>query len=212
VPVVLDANIPGVIGLGEFGVMDKNIVTVFGSGKTGPSDELYQIAYELGRAIAETGLTLCNGGYGGTMEAAARGATEVGGHTIGVTCTRFGRGGPNAYIRQEIPTFDLFQRLQTLIRLGRAYVVLPGGTGTLAELALAWELRNKGLLRDERPLIVLGGVWRPVIDCVRAAQPDAKAVQVARDVEEIREFLSRLRNEWQNAKPRRRGKRSEPQA
>jgi hypothetical protein len=172
--------------------MDKKIVTVFGGSTVEPLEEPYQRAYELGHAIAELGLTLCNGGYGGTMEAAARGAVEAGGHTIGVTCTRFGRGGPNAYIRQEIPTFDLFQRLQTLIRLGRAYVVLPGGTGTLVELALVWELLDKGLLRGERPLIVIGDSWQPVIDCIRRAQPEASALQVVNDVTAAREILAHV--------------------
>jgi uncharacterized protein (TIGR00730 family) len=176
----------------EYSPVGKKIVTVFGSGSVSSRDPLCQTAFELGRTIAELGLTLCNGGYGGTMEAAARGATEAGGHTIGVTCTRFGRGGPNPYIRQEIPTFDLFQRLQTLIRLGRAYVVLPGGTGTLAELALAWELRNKGLLRPERPLIVLGDSWQPVIDCVMRTQPDAKLVHIVEEVQAVRQILSQL--------------------
>jgi len=169
--------------------MKRGIVSVFGSSTPGPSDPLYQTAYELGHMIATLGLTLCNGGYGGTMAAAARGAVEAGGHTIGVTCTQFGRGGPNPYIRQEIPTFDLFQRLETLLRLGRAYVVLPGGTGTLVELALAWELLNKGLLRRQRPVIVLGDTWRPVVECILRAQPDAMPLHLVRSVGEVRDIL-----------------------
>ena len=172
--------------------MDKKIVTVFGSSHAEPVEELYQTAFQLGRAIAELGLTLCNGGYGGTMAAAAAGAVEAGGHTIGVTCTRFGRGGPNPHIRQEIPTFDLFQRLNTLTRLGRAYVVLPGGTGTLTEFALVWELLSKGLLRGERPLIVLGDAWQPVIDCIIRTQPDAVELHVVPDVTAAREILAQL--------------------
>jgi uncharacterized protein (TIGR00730 family) len=168
----------------------KMVVTVFGSSRAEPLEGLYQTALELGRAIAELGLTLCNGRYGGTMEAAARGAAEAGGHTIGVTCTRFGGRGANPYIRQEIPTFDLFRRLETLIRLGRAYVVLPGGTGTLAELALTWELLNKGLLPGDRPLIVLGDSWRPVIECIERVQPDSKALHVVAEVSEVREILT----------------------
>lgn len=172
--------------------MEKKIVTVFGSSQADADSDLYRNAFELGRVIAELGLTLCNGGYGGTMEAAARGAVEAGGHTIGVTCTIFKRNGANPYIRQEIPTFDLFRRLETLIRLGRAYVVLPGGTGTLAELALTWELINKGLLRGERPLIVLGDSWRPVTDCIEKAQPDAKGLHVATDVADVRAVLAQV--------------------
>lgn len=172
--------------------MDKNIVTVFGSSHAEPLGELYRTAFELGRSIAELGLTLCNGGYGGTMAAAAKGAVEAGGHTIGVTCTRFGRSGPNPHIRQEIPTFDLLQRLNTLIQLGRAYVVLPGGTGTLIEFALVWELLNKGLLRGERPLIVLGHTWQPVIDCILQEQPDAVPLHVVPAVPAARDVLAQL--------------------
>jgi len=172
--------------------MKKNIVSVFGTSDVGPTAELYQTARELGRTIAEAGLVLCNGGYGGTMEAAARGAVEAGGHTIGVTCTRFRRGGPNPYIRQEVPTFDLLQRLNTLLQLGQAYVVLPGGTGTLTELALAWELLNKGLLSGERTLVVLGDCWQPVIDCVARVQPSAVPPRVVADVPAVGRILARL--------------------
>jgi uncharacterized protein (TIGR00730 family) len=172
--------------------MDRKIVTVFGGSHAKPREELYHTAFELGRTIAQLGLTLCNGGYGGTMAAAAQGAVEAGGHTIGVTCTRFGRGGPNPYIRQEIPTFDLFQRLNMLIQLGRAYVVLAGGTGTLAELALVWELLNKGLLRGQRPLIVLGDAWQPVIDCILQVQPDAVELHRVPDVSSAHDILARL--------------------
>jgi uncharacterized protein (TIGR00730 family) len=170
--------------------VDRKIVTVFGSSAAEPVGALYQVAYELGRTVADLGLTLCNGGYGGTMEAAARGAVETGGHTIGVTCGLFGRGGPNRFIREEITASDLFERIRLLLELGRAYVVLSGGTGTLAELALAWELLNKRLLSGRRPLIVLGDAWRPLIDCVKHAQPDAPALHLVQTVAEVRAVLS----------------------
>ena len=158
------------------------VVTVFGSSAPGPSSPTYQTAYELGRAIAACGWTLCNGGYGGTMEAAAKGAVEAGGHTIGVTCSVLrGRGGANEYIKQEMQTFYLVTRLDTLVRLGNAYVVLPGGTGTLLELALVWELFNKRLLRRNAPIVLLGDHWQAVVETIRSAQPDAVEVQVAPD-------------------------------
>ena len=95
------------------------------------------------------------------------------------------------YIRQEVPTFDLFQRLETLIRLGRAYVAFPGGTGTLTELALVWELLNKGLLSGNRPLIVFGEGWQPVIDHVISNHPGARPPQRVDDVAAARELLAR---------------------
>ena len=172
--------------------MTKKILTIFGSADATPLDDLYQTSLLIGRTAAELGWTICNGGYGGTMEASARGAVEIGGHTLGVTCTRFGRGGPNPFIRQEIPTFDLLQRLNTLVRLGHAYVVLPGGTGTLAELALTWEMLNKGLLQGDRPLILYGTQWAPVLDCVRSMQPGARELQMASTLPELGDILKSL--------------------
>jgi len=169
--------------------MNRTIVTVFGSGQAHPTSLPYQQAFALGRAIASAGWTLCNGGYGGTMAAAAAGAVEADGHTIGVTCTAFGRSGPNPHIRQEIPTFDLLQRLNTLVRLGRAYVTLPGGTGTMLELALVWELLNKGLLRGGRPLILFGDCWQPLIECIKREQPEAMLPHVAEDVPAVCHIL-----------------------
>lgn len=168
------------------------IVTVFGSSGPAPLTPAYQIAYDLGRAIAQAGWTLCNGGYGGTMEAAAKGAVEAGGHTMGVTCAAFKRsGGANRYIKQEIPTFDLLTRLNTLVRLGKAYVVLPGGTGTLLELALVWELLSKGILRRQGPIVLLGNHWAPVLDAVPREDLDAPQPKLATDVPQVIESLQR---------------------
>jgi uncharacterized protein (TIGR00730 family) len=173
------------------------IVTVFGSSQPPPVSPAYQTAYDLGRAIARAGWTLCNGGYGGTMEAGARGAVEAGGHTIGVTCQVFGRAGANEFIRQEVPTFDLLTRLNTLVRLGHAYVVLPGGTGTLLEFALVWELFNKRLLHRQAPIIVLGDHWAPVIAAVRREQPDALEIKTATSTADV---IDLVRVAWAEAK------------
>jgi len=168
----------------------QRIVTVFGSAAPRSGEQLYETARQLGAGLARLGLTVCNGGYGGTMEATARGAREAGGHTIGITCRALDRPGANAYIREVIETGTLLERLETLLRLGRAYVVLPGGTGTLAELALCWEMRNKGLIEAARPLVLLGDWWRPVVDCVARVQP-ADLVTIAGDVDGVLETLSR---------------------
>ncbi|MGD8450990.1 MAG: LOG family protein [Phycisphaerae bacterium] len=169
--------------------MKPPIVTVFGSSQPAPGSPAYQTAYDLGLAIGRAGWTLCNGGYGGTMEATARGAAEAGGHTIGVTCSIFGRGSANRFIKQEIPTFYLLTRLDTLVRLGQAYVVLPGGTGTLLELALVWELLNKRLLRRNAPIILMGNTWQPVVEVIRREQPETMDLQVAANAELAAEAL-----------------------
>jgi predicted Rossmann-fold nucleotide-binding protein len=123
------------------------------------------------------------------MAATAAGAVAADGHTIGVTCAAFKRARPNPYIRQEVPTFDLLQRLNTLVRLGRAYVVLPGATGTLFELAAVWEFQNKRLLKPVRPVVLLGEFWKPVVDCVGEEQIQAVPLHVAEDPAQVAEIL-----------------------
>jgi uncharacterized protein (TIGR00730 family) len=145
-------------------------VTVFGSSLPADSSATYVEAQRLGRLLAEAGHAVCNGGYRGLMEASARGAREAGGHTIGITCVIWPRPA-NPYIVEEVRTQNFPERLMTLIERGDAYVVLPGGTGTLAELALCWEMMNKGSLSKtvggRKPLLVMAPYWQPVIDCMR---------------------------------------------
>lgn len=122
----------------------------------------YEQARSLGRALAERGFAICNGGYAGTMEGAARGAREAGGHTIGVTCDLFTRAA-NPWIVEEIRTPRLVDRIMKLAELGAGYVILPGGTGTLLELAFVLEAVNKGF-SDERPIVLYGSFWEPVLE------------------------------------------------
>ena len=146
--------------------VNQPIVSIFGSSAPQPGETAYQEAYEIGKAVTEAGWTVCNGGYGGTMQASAEGAVSVGGRPIGVTCVPIsalpGRGGPNRFIAEEVPSLDLFQRIKTLMLLGQAYIVLPGGTGTLLELAAVWEFMNKGFLGYRRPILTLGPAWEKV--------------------------------------------------
>ena len=117
-------------------VKRNDTVVIFGSSQTKPESLDYLHACDLGKALSMAGYCVANGGYGGIMAATAQGAKEAGGSTIGVTCNIFGRNGPNQWIDQEIKTSDLNERLETLIDLANAFIVLPGSTGTLLELAM----------------------------------------------------------------------------
>ncbi len=134
-------------------------VTVFGSSSPLPGEPEYTRAYRVGQIVARHGLELVNGGYTGTMEAAARGAREAGGKAIGVTVRTFTYAPPNAWLTRVIEAPDLFRRLSVLMALGDLYVVLPGGTGTLVEFGLAWEYFNKGLARKS---VLADRVWQAV--------------------------------------------------
>ncbi|MGC9996019.1 MAG: LOG family protein [Terriglobia bacterium] len=145
------------------------VVSIFGSSLPGEASPAYAEARLLGKRLAEAGFGVCNGGYKGLMEASARGAREAGGHTIGVTCEIW-TSKANPWIIEEVRTKSFPERIMTLIERGDAYVVLPGGTGTLAELALAWEMMNKASLSKTvggiKPLLVMSPYWQPVIACL----------------------------------------------
>lgn len=144
-------------------------VSIFGSSLPGEGSAAYEDARRLGRLLAEAGLAVSNGGYGGLMEASARGAREAGGHTIGITCAVW-PSPANRWIQEEIRTPSFLARLSALIERGDAYVVLQGGTGTLAELSLVWEMMNKSALSKtvggRKPLLVMVPYWQSVIECL----------------------------------------------
>jgi len=138
----------------------ERTVTVFGSSLPKEGDAAYGLACDLGRELAARGIRVCNGGYGGTMEAAARGARQVGGRTVGVTIRDAGR--PNDYLDEVVVCADLWERLRTLLGRGDGYAILPGGTGTLAEVGVLLESINKGLTAA-RPFVFVTDFWTPLL-------------------------------------------------
>ena len=125
------------------------------------------------------------------MLAAAEGAAQAGGETIGVTCSAFKTGRPNEYISREIVTGSLDERLDTLIKLGQAYMVLPGSTGTLLELAKVWELKNKGFLGPDKPIILVGGFWKSLVDLIAINEPDSsRHIHIANGPGQVVELIN----------------------
>lgn len=142
--------------------MPTPLVAVYGSGSGSAAD--HDRARALGAALARTGFGVINGGYGGTMAASAEGAREVGGEVVGVTCAAFTfRSGANPHVSDVVEAPTLIARMEELIHRASAYVVLPGGVGTLGELAVTWEHLRKGLLEDSRPLVAWEDPWRRVL-------------------------------------------------
>ncbi len=143
-------------------------ISVFGGSQPREGDPAYEEALLLGRLLAQRGLTVLTGGYIGTMEAVSRGAYEAGGHVIGVTCEEIERWRPvgaNRWVKEERRRKTLIERLQALIEECDAAIALPGGPGTLTEIALTWNLMIVGSLH-RRPLILVGDGWQSVFDQV----------------------------------------------
>ncbi len=138
-------------------------VAVFGSSRIDETHPLYREAYELGRRLVEAGFEVVTGGYEGAMEAVSRGAREAGGSIHGVTLSLFDPLKPNPWVTAEVRARLLGERLDRFYDLADAFVVLPGGTGTLLELAYVWNLAVIGAL-NHRPIVLVADPWRAVID------------------------------------------------
>jgi uncharacterized protein (TIGR00730 family) len=173
------------------------IVSVFGSSSPRENDSEYAEARELGRALAKKGFAICTGAYAGTMEAVSRGAKQAGGKTYGVTAEFFPAAKANEWVDVEVRVKTWQDRLFEIIRLGDGFVACKGGTGTLAELALAWEMMNKSVM-PAKPFVALGEFWTPILNCVRGAEAEQEnpwaegKAQILRTVatpEEAAEFL-----------------------
>jgi len=140
------------------------VAVVFGSNSPKEGDRDYAAARQLGYALAQAGYVVATGGYFGTMEATSRGAKEAGGHVVGVTTSIFDgvRLHPNAYLDEEIKLPTLFQRLHHLVTMADVWVALPGGIGTLSEVALTWSLMQVGEMPPQ-PFVLVGEQWRKTI-------------------------------------------------
>ncbi len=141
--------------------MNKTI-TIFGSAIPKEDEEQFKFAYQLGATLAKNGFNICTGGYKGTMEAASKGAYDNGGLVYGVTVDGWDNQ-PNSYITIEVREKKLFERIEKLLELGDAYIILQGGTGTLLEFAAVWEYANKNL-QLEKPIICHSKMWREIVE------------------------------------------------
>lgn len=146
----------------------EKIITVFGSSRPTEGDAEYEEARELGKQLARRGLAVCTGGYGGVMEGVSRGAKEEGGTTYGVTAEFFKRAA-NEWVDTDVRVKTWEERLFELIRLADGYAVCKGGTGTLVELAVVWEMLNKSVMSG-KPIAVVGDFWQPILDRVREVE------------------------------------------
>lgn len=148
--------------------MGRNIVGVIGAGSAG--DEIMGMAEEVGRLVAESGFILICGGMGGVMEAAAKGAMEAGGTTVGILPSP-DRHSANPYI--EIPIATSFGEARNLIIIRTADVLIAvgGEYGTLSEIAFA--------LKMEKPVIGLN-TW-DIPGVVKAKTP-VEAMEIAKGI------------------------------
>lgn len=167
-------------------------VAVYGGAAPKPGDQAYEDARQLGFLLGKAGHTVMTGGYIGVMEAASKGAFEAGGHVIGSTCQELEdwRGvKANQWVKEEWKHQTLRDRMYALIDQCDAAIMMPGGVGTLAELAVMW---NEEIIstKPSRVMILVGKGWEHTIGIFLEELGDylhlhdQKRVFFAKDIEE----------------------------
>jgi len=138
-------------------------VTVFGSARFGEDHRYYRLAREVGSGLARAGYTVLTGGGPGIMEAANRGAREAGGSSIGINIELPHEQRPNPYLDRFLEMRYFFVRKVLLVKYSYAFVVLPGGFGTLDEMFETATLIQTGKIR-RFPVVILGSdFWQPLL-------------------------------------------------
>jgi uncharacterized protein (TIGR00730 family) len=139
-------------------------VTVFGSARFNEGNEYYELARQVGRALAQVGFTVMTGGGPGVMEGANRGAREAGGVSVGCNIELPFEQYPNPYLDQWVVCHYFFVRKVLLLKYSYAFVVLPGGFGTLDELTEALTLIQTSKI-DQFPVVLMcRAYWAPFMD------------------------------------------------
>lgn len=138
-------------------------VTVFGSAKFAQGHPYYEAAQEMGRLLGREGFTVMTGGGPGLMEAANRGAKEVGGRSIGCNIELSFPQAPNNYLDDLITFRYFFVRKVMLVKYSYAFVVFPGGFGTLDEIFEALTLIQTEKIRDFPVILIGSDFWSPLV-------------------------------------------------
>ncbi len=168
-------------------------VSMFGSARIGPESPVYEAATETARLLAQAGFTIITGGGPGLMEAANKGARAGGGRSVGCTIELPFEAGANPFVDLEVRFRYFFIRKIMFIKYAHAFVIFPGGFGTLDELFEALTLIQTGKIHDFPVILYGSSFWAGMIDWARAtllangtiAPSDIERLQICDDPQQI---------------------------
>ncbi len=153
-------------------------VTLFGSARVRPDDPMYEAAVEVGRLLGEAGFTVITGGGPGAMEAGNRGPRKAGAPSVGLNVELPFEQHVNPYVDVEVDFRYFFVRKVMLVKYSRAFVIFPGGFGTMDELFEALTLIQTGKIRDFPIVLFDSSYWGGLLDWLRSTMiADGKATE-----------------------------------
>ena len=159
--------------------LDRPCVTVFGSARLPEGHPHYELARDVGRTFARAGYAVMTGGGPSIMEAANRGAREAGGVSLGCNIKLPHEQKPNPYVDKFIEFEHFFIRKVMLVKYSTAFIILPGGFGTLDEAFEVITLIQTGKL-ERFPIVIMGGdFWDAMRDFVRRTMIDQATIDAA---------------------------------
>jgi uncharacterized protein (TIGR00730 family) len=168
-------------------------VSIFGSARIKPSDPIYGKAHEIAALFAKNGFAVLTGGGGGVMEAANRGAAEAGGTSVGLNIKLPFEQEPNPYANIQLEFKYFFIRKVMFVKYAMAYIIMPGGFGTLDELFEAVTLIQTHRIKPLPVILVESDYWsglkewieRRLLADKRISPPDIEILQIIDDPEAI---------------------------
>ncbi len=176
-------------------------VTIFGSARTGPEHPTYELVRSVAAALGEAGYTIITGGGPGLMEAANRGARDSGATSIGCNIELPHEQGSNPFVDISLQFHHFFARKVMFVRYAQAFVVAPGGFGTLDELYEVLTLIQTRTVQNFPAILIGDGEWEGMIEWLRErALPDGRidsddlrGLHVSTDPKEIVRIVDRSR-------------------
>ncbi len=197
---ILGEFVDGVEALHDLGPA----VSIFGSARVAPDHSYYHLTETMAAMLAENGFAVITGGGGGIMEAANKGAAEKGGKSVGMNIILPREQNPNPYANIKIQFNYFFVRKVMFIKYAQAYIIMPGGFGTLDEFAEAVTLIQTHRIKP-LPVILFGTkYWEGLIDWIKArlleegmiSPEDMNIMHITDDMDEVLSIVKATQKYW----------------
>jgi uncharacterized protein (TIGR00730 family) len=195
---IMGEFVEGFDALAEIGTA----VTLFGSARVKPDEPMYQTAVDTARLLGEAGFTIITGGGPGMMEACNRGAREAGALSVGLNVELPFEQGVNPYVDIAIEFHYFFVRKTMFVKYAQAFVIFPGGFGTLDELFEALTLIQTGKVQNFPIILFSSAYWSGMLEWLRTtmlvegkvAEADLDLLVLCDSPEEVRDMIVRSRD------------------